>query len=393
MQTNPFFLVTTTVVMDQAIQTMVTADKCEGTSGELGPAPTAEYGNGDSGDLVAVPLDTSRNRRAWKGASGSSLCKDQVGSLGASKRASGARLSTRVRHGRFRGGAPERGSLLLVRAAARLGAARPYGNGWAPARLQVRRAGRAWGVAAAGALLALGCVGPSPADEPQETSHAGDGATRPLSPLSVEKEALSTPSDTTGAPTNAPEWTTLFDGESLGRWRAGVFGDSDELDFEEGGAVLPIGVPLTGITYLDEAPQGAYSLEVQATKKYGNDFFLGVTFPVRDGHVTLVLGGWGGSLCGLSCIDGEDASTNATQSFRSFPNGKRQTVVIEVTDERVRASVNGDELVDVSLDGHSFSVRPEVSPSVPLGISSFATCTLLHSVRLQEQGPRGSTSR
>ncbi|WP_145198993.1 hypothetical protein [Planctomycetes bacterium Poly30] len=168
----------------------------------------------------------------------------------------------------------------------------------------------------------------------------------------------------------------------MDRWQAGVYGDSDELDVLEDGVVLPIGVPLTGITYLDEPPSGSYSLEVQATRQYGSDFFLGVTFPVRDGHLTLVLGGWGGTLCGLSCIDGEDASTNATRTYVEFPNGKRQTVLIEVEDHRVRALVNGEGIVDVDLTGKRLGVRPEVTPSLPLGIASFATCTVLHSVRL-----------
>ena len=178
-------------------------------------------------------------------------------------------------------------------------------------------------------------------------------------------------------------WTTLFDGKSLADWRAGVYGDSAELDVTADGVVIPQGVPLSGFTYQLDPPRGSYRLEVQATRVYGADFFLGITFPVREEHVTLVLGGWGGGLCGLSCIDGEDASSNSTRTHRDFPNGKRQTVVVEVTSDRIRAFTNGELLVDTSIAGKRLALRPEVTPSMPLGIASFATRTVVHSVRIQ----------
>ncbi|MEM1451307.1 MAG: DUF1080 domain-containing protein [Planctomycetota bacterium] len=177
------------------------------------------------------------------------------------------------------------------------------------------------------------------------------------------------------------EWSVLLDSNDMSRWRTGVFGEDPELEVTERGVVLPIGVPLAGLTYTGEAPRGTYVLEVQATKEYGSDFFLGVTFPVRDAHLTLVLGGWGGAVCGLSCLDGLDASENDTRLVRSFPNGKLQTVTIEVSDTRVTARIDDVLLVECPLEGRALSIRPEVEPSVPLGIASFATCTTLHRVR------------
>ena len=206
--------------------------------------------------------------------------------------------------------------------------------------------------------------------------------TRSGSPLSAATEALSANSQPAETVQRAQQWTTLFDGKSLVDWKAGVYGDSPELDFTAEGVVIPQGVPLSGVTYLREPPRGAYTLEVQATRVYGTDFFLGLTFPVQDEHVTLVLGGWGGGLCGLSCIDGKDASMNATRTFRNFPNGKRQTVIIEVSAERIRAFTNGEILVDTSIAGKRLSLRNEVTPSRPLGVAAFATQTILHSVRL-----------
>jgi hypothetical protein len=201
----------------------------------------------------------------------------------------------------------------------------------------------------------------------------------PLSPL---EEALSADALPNATDEVEGEWTTLFDGTNLSKWQAGVYGDSSELELSTDGAIIPQGVPLSGITYLGEPPAGSYQLEVQATRVYGADFFLGITFPVRDEHLTLVLGGWGGGLCGLSCIDGADASENATRTYRDFPNGKRQTVLIEVTAERVRAFANGERLVDTSIVGKQLGLRAEVTPSKPLGVASFATRTVLHSVKV-----------
>lgn len=45
-----------------------------------------------------------------------------------------------------------------------------------------------------------------------------------------------------------------------------------------------------------------------------SEFFCGLTVPVRTGTecVSLIVGGWGGSLVGISSIDGLDASETST---------------------------------------------------------------------------------
>jgi hypothetical protein len=199
----------------------------------------------------------------------------------------------------------------------------------------------------------------------ESTLNAADQA---LAAASVQAEAL--------------DWTVLLDEKDQSRWRAGGFGEDPEFEVGARGIVLPIGVPMAGLTYTDTPPKTPYSLEISATKEYGSDFFLGITFPVAGTHITLVLGGWGGVVCGLSCLDGEDASTNDTKTLRNFPNGKLTVVVIDVSDDRIRARVDGEVIMDVALEGREITLRPEVAPSVPLGIASFATCTTLHQVRL-----------
>ncbi|MDG1048934.1 MAG: hypothetical protein P8R46_01880 [Planctomycetota bacterium] len=188
-------------------------------------------------------------------------------------------------------------------------------------------------------------------------------------------------------PPQGSEWEVLFDGGDLSQWKAGIFGEDPEFELVEDGVVIPQGVPLAGLTYQGTAPSPPFEAEFEVTKEYGADFFFAVTFPVRGEHLTLVLGGWGGVVCGLSCIDGEDASGNATRTIKNFPDGSRYRVRLAVTDERVRVDLDGERLLDADLRGRKLELRPEVDPSVPFGVASFATQTILHRVRARQLEP------
>lgn len=176
----------------------------------------------------------------------------------------------------------------------------------------------------------------------------------------------------------------LFDGTNLEEWQLGVYGEPDDYELQGDGVVIPQTAALAGMTYTGALPEAPYRLVVEATKLYGGDFFLGVTFPVRDAHLTLVVGGWGGVVSGLSSLDGKDAARNATKTVRHFPNGKRHVVAIEVDDARVDVTIDGEPFLGTSLEGVELGMRVEVEPSRPLGIATFATSTLLHRVSVEE---------
>ena len=239
--------------------------------------------------------------------------------------------------------------------------------------------------AALGAIVvavSAACVGRS--------SSSTEGPTAPpevaQNPVEVDEQGLATVADA--------EWRVLFDGADLGEWRTGVYGDPPDYEVTDDGVVLPQTAWLSGMTYDGDVPRTPYRLEVEATRRYGSDFFLGVTFPVRDSHLTLVLGGWGGAVSGLSCIDGKDASDNDTRTSRYFPNGKRQTVVIDVADDRIVATVNGEGVVDRALAAaEELSLRTEVIESRPLGLAAFATSTTVHSVRVRPLSPGSIQAR
>lgn len=186
-----------------------------------------------------------------------------------------------------------------------------------------------------------------------------------------------------GCGTTAPQhpWRPLFDGSSLGAFVSTDFGGQGEVAVADGRIRLERGDPLTGVTWTGPAPAGAYELELIAARLDGSDFFCGLTFPVGDGYLTLVLGGWGGTVCGLSCLDGLDAARNETRALRGFVAGREYTVRVEVTPERVAAFVDGEPLAAASLAGRTCSLRPEVALSRPLGIASFLCTASIRGLR------------
>lgn len=185
----------------------------------------------------------------------------------------------------------------------------------------------------------------------------------------------------------ATPWVDLFDGRSLGAFVSTEFGGEGEVAVRDGAIHLGLGSPLTGITWTGPPPAGDYELEVTAARQLGNDFFCGVTFPVGEAHLTLVLGGWGGTVCGLSSLDGLDAAHNATRTLRRFETGRGYTVRVVVAAGRVTATLDGQPLCDAELAGHALSLRPEVELQRPLGIASFATQATVHAVRWRSLAP------
>src|ERR1035437_4368171 len=125
-------------------------------------------------------------------------------------------------------------------------------------------------------------------------------------------------------------WTALFDGESLKGWRETPFSGRGEVQVKSGMIVIGKG-HLTGITWTGEFPRSDYEIRFEAARLEGSDFFAGITFPVKDSFCSLISGGWGGSVVGLSSLDDEDASENDTSTVRDFEKGRWYTFRLSVT--------------------------------------------------------------
>lgn len=175
------------------------------------------------------------------------------------------------------------------------------------------------------------------------------------------------------APGAPSPWCDLLDPAALPHWQVTRFGGDGDVQLQAGQVELGMGSPLTGITWQGPLPEGDYELELTATRLQGNDFFCGLTFPVGGGHLTLVVGGWGGTLVGLSSLDGEDAAHNETARRMRFHAGQPYRIHLRVTASHVAVRIDGSPVLDVALAGRRLGLRPEVTLSAPLGICTFAT--------------------
>jgi len=177
---------------------------------------------------------------------------------------------------------------------------------------------------------------------------------------------------------------SLFDGKTLGQWKPTDFGGQGEVYVKDGAVYMDMGSYMTGITWTGPVVRMNYELTLEAMRVEGTDFFCGLTFPVADKPCTLVLGGWGGSLCGLSTIDYFDASENQTTRFINFEKGKWYFVRLRVVPDRIQAWLDGEELVDFETTNHKLGIRMEVDLSQPLGIATWVTTGAVRNIKLRK---------
>ena len=178
----------------------------------------------------------------------------------------------------------------------------------------------------------------------------------------------------------------LFNGKNTDGWKNSMFGGDGEIAVEDGQLILDMGNDITGVTWKDEKvlPRVNYEISLEAQRVDGSDFFCGLTFPVKDDPCSLILGGWGGTVCGLSSLDFKDASENETTLFRDFKNGQWYKIRLRVLEKRITAWIDGKEIIDADLTGKKIGIRSEVEPSKPLGFCSFRTKAALRNIVLKE---------
>ncbi len=161
------------------------------------------------------------------------------------------------------------------------------------------------------------------------------------------------------------------------------FGGEGKITVAGDSITLGAGSPLTGARWNGPpVPTVDYELSLVATRVQGGDFFCGVTFPVRDSHCTLILGGWGGALVGLSCLDGLDASENDSTTHFGFVTGRPYRVRLGVTARRIVVRIDEETKIDVNIEGRAVSLRADVAQTPPLSVCSYATTARISDLRL-----------
>jgi len=123
----------------------------------------------------------------------------------------------------------------------------------------------------------------------------------------------------------------------------------------------------------------------------GSDFFCALTFPVADSCCSLIVGGWGGGVVGLSSLDGMDASENETSQFMRFDTGRWYRVRVRVTRNRIEAWIDKNKVVNVITTDRRISVRPgDIELSQPFGLASWQTTGALREIKWRPvTGPEG----
>ena len=189
-------------------------------------------------------------------------------------------------------------------------------------------------------------------------------------------------------PAKVKEWV-LFDGKSLDDWETVDIGASGTIEQEEDALIINQGDSLSGLLYkrAAELPVTNYEISLEAKRLQGVDFFCGLTFPVGDLKTcaTLVCGGWGGSVTGISNIDGQDAANNSTGTYQRYEDDKWYKFRLRVTPENISVWVEDKKVVDQDLKDRKISLRPgPIESYAPLALSTYCTTAAVKNIRLKE---------
>jgi hypothetical protein len=175
-------------------------------------------------------------------------------------------------------------------------------------------------------------------------------------------------------------WAPLFDGTSIDGWKQSDFLNLGITYARDRTLIIPAGEVLSGVTWTRDFPKMDYEIRLEAMRAGGSDFFCGLTFPVNDSCASLILGGWGGTVCGISCLDGEDAANNETTTSTNFKNGIWYSVRLRVTKNKLEAWLQNEQIVDADTKDREIGVRIEVEESRPLGLATFQTTAALRNI-------------
>jgi hypothetical protein len=180
-------------------------------------------------------------------------------------------------------------------------------------------------------------------------------------------------------------WKALFDKKSLDGWKSADFFAAGKVHVKDEAIVMEKGKKLTGVTYAkDDFPKMDYEVTLEGKKVKGDDFFCTTTFPVGDSFCSLVVGGWGGGVVGLSSLNGADASENETRKDMEFKEGQWYQVRVRVSKDRIEAWIDKDKVVDLDTKDLKIMTRPECNFSKPFGVATYDTVGAVRDIRVRK---------
>ena len=182
----------------------------------------------------------------------------------------------------------------------------------------------------------------------------------------------------------SPDEIILFDGKTLDQWEITDFGGQGDVYVKDGAVYLEMGNEMTGITWTGPVLKMNYEITLEAMRVSGNDFFCGLTFPVGDSPCTLILGGWGGTVTGLSSLDYDDASSNETTAFIDYEKGIWYSVRLRVGPDRIEAWLDDEKIISAVTTDRHIGIRHEVELSKPLGIATWRTTGAIRNIQMRK---------
>ena len=180
------------------------------------------------------------------------------------------------------------------------------------------------------------------------------------------------------------EWTSPFNGRDLEGWKVHTkseFETYGNASVKDGVIEFQAGGPYTAVSLLATFPTDNYELELSAKRTTGQDIFCGVLLPVGTNHVSMVLGGWGNWVVGLSCVDNMVASDNETSFNMSFDNDRWYQVRVEVTPEKFQAWIDKKQVINLELEGKKINPYPGLEVMVPFGLFTWDTSSAMKDIR------------
>ena len=191
----------------------------------------------------------------------------------------------------------------------------------------------------------------------------------------------------------------LFNGKDLTGWTVVkddiFYNATGKVYVKDGSIILEDGKELTGIVWAGKPLRDNYRITLQGKRVEGSDFFCGLTFPIRKGHATLILGGWGGSVVGISNIDDMTAVDGPTTQSIEFKQNRWYDIEVEVAENQITVALDDKVIIEHEIGDHRFDVWPQMEPLRPLGLATYLTKGAIRNIvvnrlwaeRKQEQTP------
>lgn len=173
-----------------------------------------------------------------------------------------------------------------------------------------------------------------------------------------------------------PAGTPMFNGKDCTGWEIpekNFYEDHGKVFVRDGMMVLEKGSPMTGARWTGAFPTTNYEVRCEAMRIEGGDFFCTLTFPVGDSFCTWVVGGWGGSIVGLSNVDSMCAVENNTTSSKKFEDNHWYSLRLRVTDASIDAWIDGEHLITQERGSHKFDIWLQQESVKPFGINTYYT--------------------